>query len=178
MANIRVKAVDGVYSPREDSDLLTEVVGVCARGEVLDLGTGSGIQGITAALKGCAVTFADIDRNALDSARHNAELNGVEGRFVVSDIFSCIKERFDTIIFNPPYLPSDGITEKALDGGKKGRELIERFLSSYKEHLKPGGIALLVESTFSGYEREVEDGARILAKSHYFFEDLVVLELR
>jgi release factor glutamine methyltransferase len=177
MENVAIREFEGVYRPREDSNLLAGVVREHARGDVLDLGAGSGLQGITAAQKGCRVTFADIDGKALDAARRNAELNHVEGSFVVSDIFSGITGRFDTIIFNPPYLPSEEIREKALDGGKDGRELIERFLSSYKEHLKPGGIALLVESTFSGYQKEVENGAKVMAKSHYFFEDLVVLEL-
>ncbi len=173
-----IKAHDGVYYPREDSNMLARIVEKRASGDVLDLGTGSGIQGITAALNGCTVTFSDIDENAVSVARQNAKLNGINGIFVFSDLFSNIKGRFDTIIFNPPYLPSDRIKEKALDGGKRGRELIERFLSEYKQHLKPGGIALLVESSFSGYQKDVGSGAKVIAKAHYFFEDLVVLELR
>jgi release factor glutamine methyltransferase len=173
----RISDRKGVYYPREDSYLLAGVVEQRARGDVLDLGTGSGIQGITAALKGCRVTSADVDRRAIGAARSNASLNGVGGKFIVSDMFSHVRGRFDTIIFNPPYLPSAVKRELALDGGKKGRELIEPFLNGYKSHLKAGGLALLVESSFSGYEKEVKAGARILAKAHYFFEDLVVLEL-
>jgi release factor glutamine methyltransferase len=178
MADPKIKAIEGIYHPREDSVLLSDMVAAHAKGDVLDIGTGSGIQGITAALKGCRVTFADIDGNAIRAAEENAKLNGVDGVFVVSDLFSKIEGRFDTIIFNPPYLPSTKIEEKALDGGKGGRELIERFLVGYRAHLKPGGIALLLESSFSGYQKEVKDGAKVLAKTHYFFEDLVVLELR
>jgi release factor glutamine methyltransferase len=172
-----IKAHEGVYYPREDSNLLAKVVETRARGKVLDLGTGSGIQGITAALKGCNVTFADIDENAIAAARENAGLNKVKGIFVVSDIFSNISGSFDTIIFNPPYLPSEKIKERALDGGEEGRELIERFLLSYKRHLNPKGLVLMLESSFSGYQKEVDAGAKVLAKGHYFFEDLVVLEL-
>lgn len=174
---VRIKAFDGVYYPREDSYLLSTIVEKEARGTVLDLGTGSGIQGITAALKGCTVTFADVDEAALEAAKQNAKLNGVSGKFVVSDIFSAIEGKFDTIIFNPPYLPSKEMEERALDGGKEGRELIERFLKSYKDHLNLGGRAVILESSFSVYEKETDAGAKILAKGHYFFEDLVVLEL-
>jgi release factor glutamine methyltransferase len=175
--DVKIKEFEGVYYPREDSHLLAGVVDKKARGDVLDLGTGSGIQGITAALKGCKVTFADIDRKAVEAAMKNAELNGVRGSFVLSDIFDGIGSKFDTIIFNPPYLPSDGIKQRALDGGRGGRELIDRFLGLYKDYLKPAGTVLLLESSFSGYEKEVEAGAKILANGHYFFEDLVVLEL-
>ncbi len=178
MAYPEIKRFGGVYHPREDSYLLCDVVGVRARGGVLDLGTGSGIQGITAALRGCTVTFSDIDPEAVDAARRNAGLNGVGGSFLVSDMFSAIVGKFDTIIFNPPYLPSRGVKERALDGGRGGRRLIDAFIKGYKRFLKPGGLALLVESSFSGYEKEVEAGATVAAKAHYFFEDLVVLELR
>ena len=174
----QIRGHEGVYYPREDSKLLAGVVERMACGSVLDLGTGSGIQGITAALKGCRVTFADIDERALEAARQNAELNRVGGDFVISDMFSGITGRFDTIAFNPPYLPSEGVKERALDGGKGGRKLIEVFLRDYRCHLNPGGRALLVESSFSGYGEDVKAGARIVARAHYFFEDLVVLELR
>lgn len=176
--DVRIADTAGVYYPREDSHLLAGVVEKLAHGDVLDIGTGSGIQGITAALKGCTVTFADVDRRAISAAKANARANKVTGDFVVSDIFSRIEGRFDVIIFNPPYLPASENRELALDGGKDGRELVERFLKSYRGHLKPKGFALLLESTFSGYQKEVDAGAKILAKAHYFFEDLVVLELR
>ncbi len=178
MKPAEVRSYDGVYGPREDSDLLSGIVEKHAHGDVLDLGTGSGVQGITAALKGCTVTFADIDGKAIEAAKKNAELNGVKGIFLVSDMFSAIRGRFDTIIFNPPYLPNEGKPEIALDGGKEGRDLVERFLKDYKNYLKPGGTALLLESSFSRYDKEVTRGAVVLAKAHYFFEDLVVLELR
>jgi len=178
MKQAEIRTCEGVYGPREDSDLLAGVVETHAHGDVLDLGTGSGIQGITAALKGCRVTFADIDGNAIEAAKKNAQLNGVKGDFVISNLFANIGGSFDTIIFNPPYLPSEGKKEIALDGGKDGREIVERFLRDYKSHLKPGGLVLLLESSFSGYEKEIANGAKVLAKSHYFFEDLVVLELR
>jgi release factor glutamine methyltransferase len=177
--DVKIGGTEGVYSPREDSYLLAGVVERLAHGDVLDLGTGSGIQGITAALNGCKVTFSDIDGHALEAARANAELNRVTGKFIRSDMFSAIEGKFDIIIFNPPYLPSGKEKEAtALDGGKKGRELIEKFLERYKSYLKPGGLALLVESSFNGYEKEVNSGGEVLAKAHYFFEDLVVIGLR
>ncbi len=175
----RIQNFDGVYEPREDSQLLAELVGERAFGEVLDLGTGSGIQGITAALRGCRVTFSDISERAIEAAKRNAELNEVDGQFIVSDMFAGIGGDFDTIIFNPPYLPDEGGADAALDGGPDGRAVIDRFIGEYRRHLREGGIALLLESSLDRYGQDIErQGAELVGKRHYFFEDLAVLMLR
>ena len=181
---ISIKECEGVYSPREDSLLLAKTVEEYASGKVLDLGTGTGTQGIIAAKKRCAVTFADIDTNALKCASKNAKSNGVSGEFIKTNVFSGIKGKFNTIIFNPPYLDSKDLSQHksrdyALDGGIGGRELINTFLKVYHTFLEEDGTALLVESGFNSYEQDIkEHGAVVIAKEHYFFEDLVVLLLK
>ncbi len=181
---ISIEECKGVYPPREDSLLLAKIVEEYASGKVLDLGTGTGLQGIIAAKKGCKVTFADIDANALKCASANAKTNGVSGEFTKTDLFSNIKDSFDTIIFNPPYLDSKNLSQHksrnyALDGGVGGREMINAFLKAYNTFLEEDGTVLLVESGFNLYERDVkESGAVVIAKEHYFFEDLVVLLLK
>lgn len=178
-----ISACDGVYEPREDSFLLEEAVLEHAAGRMLDLGTGNGIQGIAAALKGCSVTFSDVDERALGCARLNAASNGVDGTFIKSDMFDGIHGNFDTIAFNPPYLVSDGETELAgadgsLEGGNSGRELIDKFLEGYREHLWAGGTALLLESSVNGYERDVEAyNATVVGRKKFFFEELVVIKI-
>ena len=178
-----IGACDGVYEPREDSFLLEESVLKYAKGRVLDIGTGSGIQGIAAALNGCKVTFSDINEKALDCAKANAAANGVAGDFIRSDMFNSISGRFDTIAFNPPYLVSDGEADLAgrdasLEGGPSGRDLIDRFLQGYREHLKIGGTALLLESSVNGYERDAGiRGASIVGRKKFFFEELVVIRI-
>ncbi len=148
------------------------------------MGTGSGIQGIAAARKGCDVTFADIDRNAVKCARLNAEISKVRGKFVVTDLFDKISGKFNTIIFNPPYVTSDPLHKMnkvnfALDGGFEGREVIDRFLESYKEYLLPRHMVLMVESSQNNYMKDVERlDAKIVGKVHMFFEDIVVLEFK
>ncbi len=179
-----IGACKGVYEPREDSFLLEEAVEKYAEGSVLDLGTGSGIQGIAAALNGCMVTFSDIDENALNCAKTNAAANGVGGDFIRSNMFDSIRGSFDTIVFNPPYLISDGETELAgkdasLEGGASGRELIDRFLDGYPEHLKAGGTALLLESSVNNYGGDVATyGAVIVGRKKFFFEELVVIKIQ
>jgi release factor glutamine methyltransferase len=177
--NINIMAERGVYRPREDSKLLAEAVEKYAFGKALDLGTGTGIQGIIAALKGCEVTFADINASAVANARRNALQNNVKGAFVVSDMFDNIPGRFNTIMFNPPYLESEEAGGRELDvaGGFQGRELIDRFIGEYTSHVLEDHVVLLLESSANKYELDAERlHAEIVAKSHYFFEDLAVLK--
>jgi len=188
MPGLRIEVCKNVYDPREDSYMLAEAVERFAFGKVLDLGTGTGIQGITAAKKGCPVVFADISEAAIRCARKNAYLNSVKSEleFVQSEMFSKISGTFDTIIFNPPYLPEEEAVDRYsslentnLFGGADGRRLIDRFLLEYNKFLNANGIALLVESSFNNYENDVKmHGAEIVQKSHYSFEDIVVLLLR
>ncbi|MCW6160996.1 MAG: methyltransferase [Candidatus Micrarchaeales archaeon] len=177
--SVKITGCRGVYYPAEDSYMLAKIVERKAFGKVLDLGTGTGIQGIVAAKAGCEVYFSDISENALQCAEKNAELNGVHGRFLRSDLFSKVKGRFNTIIFNPPYLESGKEIRYAdLDGGVLGRELIDRFLSGVKEFLLPDNTVLLVENSDNDYMREVRSmRALIEARAHYFFEDIVVLSV-
>ena len=199
----RIERSDLVYAPAEDSDMLARVVVERAFGRTLDLGTGTGIQGIAAAMKGCSVTFADISHDALDLAKRNAELNGVSGDFVRTDLFSGVHGKFNTIIFNPPYVPSAPLAKgrhnihsalapfrlldinkskrvyTALDGGTRGREVIDRFLSEYQDYVLDDHIVLMVESSFNGYMADVKRlGAEIAAKAHFFFEDIAVLSFK
>lgn len=143
-----------VYEPREDSFLMGKVVEELASGKVLDIGCGSGIQGKAALETGgvASVAFADIDGLAVSNC--NDSIDDEKAEFIVSDLFENIEGRFDTIIFNPPYLPDDGrVKDIALDGGKEGWELIERFLGQAKAHLAEKGIILLLISTFTNKEK-------------------------
>ena len=179
-----------VYSPREDSFLLEEVVKKHAFGTVLDLGTGSGIQAIAAAINPnvSSVTAIDINPKALETARENALLQGVGDNIVFkqSDLFSALEgEKFDCIISNPPYLPfSEGekTGDIALESGKDGREFTDRFLQEFEAHLNPTGIVLLLQSSTSHWNktREILEAkglsVKVEARQSFFFEELVVLK--
>lgn len=178
-----------VYEPREDSFLLEKAVSECAFGSFLDVGTGSGIQAIAAARnpKVTKVTAIDVNLKALASAKENARNAGVESKitFIESDLFSALKEmKFDTIAFNPPYLPSseEYSSDIALESGKSGREATERFLEKFQEHLNPRGIVLLLQSSASDWEKTKENleskghAVSIEGKQSFFFEELVVLK--
>ncbi len=72
---------------------------------VLDLGTGSGVNGIVAAARAGEVVAVDVNPAAVACARENAARNGVAERFAAreSDLFAAVDGRFDLIVFDPPF---------------------------------------------------------------------------
>ena len=79
-------------------------------------------------------------------ALQNSMKKGIPISVQQSNLFKNLDEKFDTIIFNPPYLPSDPkLKDLTLDGGKKGYELIQKFLKQAKKYLEKNGIILFDE---------------------------------
>lgn len=72
-------------------------------GHVIDLGTGTGRLAIGAALMGCGhVTGVDIDAAAIELAKENAQIAGIEAEWVNEPIDK-VRGKYDTVIMNPPY---------------------------------------------------------------------------
>ncbi|MBO7526733.1 MAG: peptide chain release factor N(5)-glutamine methyltransferase [Clostridia bacterium] len=144
-----------VLSPRQDTERLVEtVLKFCDKQKkVLDIGTGSGAIAVSIVkLTGAKVVAVDIDTKALEVASKNAKDNGVKITFKNSDIYSALKkERFDIIVSNPPYIPSDdidGLDEEvkkhdpllALDGGDDGLDFYRKIIDGAIEHLNKNGM--------------------------------------
>ncbi len=175
-----------VYEPREDSFLLAKAVSAGKNSKALDLGTGSGIQAINAAILGANVLATDINENAIANSKSNAEKLklGKKIKFLKSDLFQKIpeKEKFDCIIFNPPYVPCDEIKFIESDGGKKGREILDRFLKVFPKHLKKSGKCFFLQSSLNGIEKtekilkKEKFEFEIVAREKLFFEELVVFK--
>ena len=138
-----------IYESREDSTILKHYVKQYAKGSVLDIGTGSAIQAIAAAnnknVK--SVLAVDIQKETIEYCKKHIKNKKII--FLVSDLFDNIRnKKFDTIIFNPPYLPQDlKVKDLTLEGGKKGYEVIEKFLNEVNNFLKTNGIILIVFSS-------------------------------
>lgn len=173
-----------VYAPSEDSYLMLNTISrVPLQGKkVLDIGTGSGILALFCAVRGAQVTATDLDTSALESTQRSAKVLGLNLKTIKSDVFSEITERFDLVLFNPPYLPSSKFEDGAVDGGIKGAMLSKRFLEELINHLKPEGEALLVVSSLNEPASLIEPYQRfeftVLARQSLFFEELQVLRIR
>lgn len=177
-----------VYEPQEDSFLLREFVLKYAKGNVLDMGTGSGIQAAAAAAskKTVDVIGVDIDPQSIEYAKkhQDAKLNI---KWIKSDLFQKLSKKyehfFDTMIFNAPYLPQEGKRRHIdLEGGRIGHETIERFLEQAKDYLKQDGIILLAFSSLTPFmpdliEKHMFTGKEI-GRKHVFFEDIIVYKIK
>ena len=175
-----------VYQPAEDSALLAEAAVAEAHGRVLEVGTGSGwVAQRIADERGLDAVGSDLNPHAARQARER----GVEG--IVADLLAPFRaDAFDTVCFNPPYLPTDPDNEwgdwmeRALSGGESGRELIEPFLDDVGRVLAPDGVVLLLVSSLTGYDEVLElvTGAGFAAEpvveESFPFETLTVLALR
>ena len=151
-----------IYEPAEDSFLLKkQLKNFIKKGmKVLDVGTGSGIQAIEAKKLGADVLASDI----------NPECLKLEVETVQSDLFENIAEKFDIIIFNPPYLPEEPLepedSKLSTTGGKRGNEILIRFLGQARAHLNPNGKILIVFSSLT------PDMDIILEELNYKFKKL------
>lgn len=182
---------ENVYEPAEDTFLFAENLDIQKDDMVFDIGTGCGMLSILAAEKTTHVVAVDINPFAVRCAKENARLNHVGERlsFVQGDLFTSLRlcERFDVILFNAPYLPSESSEEvswleQAWVGGVSGRTVIDRFIVEAPKYLKSNGHVLLMQSTLSDVDKTLymfeRSGlkASVTAKRDLpFFESIVLI---
>jgi len=181
--------MNGIYISSEDSYLMSRILkekvsyllNENPELKFLEIGVGSGIHLETAlncGIKKENIFSLDINK---DSVSH---CNLLGFNCVYSDLFENIKGKYNIIIFNPPYLPED--SKEPMDsklvttGGKKGNEIILRFLDEAKNHLKKDGKIFLITSSLSkevNFEK-LGYSAKEIGCEKLFFERLCVWELK
>ncbi len=158
----KIKVDERVLIPRPETEEMAMMVVAAAEegNSILDLCTGSGAIAVAAYKElqkrgtPCKVTAVDISEEALAVAKENAEENGAQILFIQSDLFSRIRGRFDIIVTNPPYIPSEEIERLqkevreyeprlALDGGKDGLDFYRRIALECNKYLNRGGMLIM-----------------------------------
>lgn len=140
-------------------DALPLVPDADAVGSVLDLCTGSGALAVIAAhaFPYAEIDAVDISADALEVARINVAMHGLEGRVALhhGDLFQPVKtKRYDLIVTNPPYVDAEAMAglppefraepALALAGGDDGLDIVRRILADAPKHLTKRG-ALVCE---------------------------------
>lgn len=118
----------------------------------LELGTGSGLGALRLADRAAHVVATDINPVAVRCARINALLNDQLLDVRQGDLFAPVAgERFDVILFNPPYL--SGEPTSALDQAFRAPRVAGRFSADLAPRLTPTGYALLLLSSIGEEDR-------------------------
>jgi len=144
-----LELLPGVFNPcyGEESQLILQCHEYLGGSSILDMGTGSGALALLGSESAEQVAACDISHTAVKCARHNAHRNGLDNRISVfqSDLFDNISqdERFDQIIFNPPFLrgkPHSVIEQCIYD---EEYSTLTRFFREVGGYLEPGGDIIL-----------------------------------
>ncbi len=140
----------------------------------IDIGCGSGIQGVTMGIGGAKqVILSDISMRAITNAKENIEKFQLldKANVVQSDLFTNIEDMADVIVFNHPFFPTNPIKDKAvsismLDKG----DLIHRFLEEAKTRLNKDGVIIMPYLQLAGEVNNPE----IQGPKHNLDVDIVV----
>jgi len=169
-----------IYQPAEDSylfaDFLKKYLSKHKVNSYLDMGTGSGILPKTASkfLDKKNILAADINSEAVKLLKQK------KYNVIKTYLFEKIKDKFDLITFNAPYLPLDPREPKdsqlATTGGKHGDEISVKFLKQAKKHINRNGKILLLVSSLTPMNKIKKYNPKIVAKKKIFMEELLILE--
>ena len=155
---LRFKVTPDVLIPRQDTETLVEEVlkNLHDGMRILDLCTGSGciLLSLLRYSNDCVGIGADLSKKALKVAEENAGSLGLTAEFVQGDLFEPVTGKFEIIVSNPPYIPSNVIPTlmeevrehdplMALDGKEDGLYFYREITGKASEYLYPGGMLLL-----------------------------------
>lgn len=149
---------------------------------VLEIGVGSGAVIAELAARFHSAVGVDVDPAAVKTAKDRVASRS-EVNFVCGDSAKPFREGvFDLVVFNPPYLPSSGVEDKAVDGGRGGVEVSEAWFQEASRCLQRDGRIVFLVSSLSdiegllGYVRGLGFETRVLKQVRFFFEELSAVE--
>ena len=157
----KYKVTKDVLSPRmETEELIYKVIEYINASnknkfKILDLCTGSGIIAITLKKEleqvSVDVIASDISKEAIEVAKENSQSHDATIKFIKSDIFNNIDDKFDIIVSNPPYIDrKDEVTMQdnvlkydphlALFAEEEGMYFYRKIIEQSKDYLNENGV--------------------------------------
>ena len=157
----KYKVTKDVLSPRmETEELIYKVIEYVKASnknkfKILDLCTGSGIIAITLKKEldqfSIDIAASDVSEEAIEVAKENAQSHDATIKFIKSDIFNNIDDRFDIIVSNPPYIDrKDEVTMKdnvlkydphlALFAEEEGMYFYRKIIEQANDYLNENGV--------------------------------------
>ena len=152
--DVMIKLDRKVFIPRYETE---EVVHhalkyIKAQSRVLDLCSGSGYIGLTIKKKtNATVVLADNDDEAIIQAQENAKINNLDVEIIKSNLFENIKNQYDVIVSNPPYMPLQVVRSNAIKdfepkrsifGGKDGNKFYQSIIKELPKYIKNHGYVI------------------------------------
>ncbi len=179
-----LKIRPGVFIPRLETEYFVELISKSlarAPQRILEIGTGCGA--ISIALAGvfpdAKILATDVSRVALENASENIGESGLVSRISLMqcNMFHGLTGKFDLIVSNPPYVPSNRMSElplsvrefeplAAIDGGAEGLEFIKRIILGSRDYFSNTGVvALEIDEESVGSLKRFLDGHDVLPYS-------------
>ncbi len=167
-----------LYEPAEDTFFIADNLKNIKGAMALDIGAGTGYLTKILSSKFNFVVSTDIDFNSLKS-------HGV----LTENCICCfganaLKCKFDLIVCNMPYLPSEQILDQTVDGGKAGIEVPFEIIKSSLDRIKENGRFLFLTTSLANYDKLFKQtknlgfDINIIARKKLFFEELILVEAR
>jgi release factor glutamine methyltransferase len=165
--------------PSEDTLALARTLRAYHGGRCLEIGFGSG-----AVLQSLVPRFDLVVGTDMLSVAQAVAAKG-DAQAVLADRATCFRAGvFDIVVFNPPYLPSEGVDDRTVDGGKGGLEVPLAFLEEALRVTTQSGVVVLLlsdETDLDGFRRYCDERGLVVEEksmTRLFYESLFVFEVK
>jgi len=182
------------YLPSDDTFLLLdtlkkEITNNNKYNKALELGFGSGVISLYIYDFVNNIDCSDINLEVINYFKEVKKKYNLEKINVIhSDLFENISNKYDLIIFNPPYVPSEEINRKdtsclATDGGTNGTKIINKFINNLNKVFKKESVCYLLISSLNNIKdveklcKENNFRVKIINRKKLFFEELIILKI-
>ncbi len=164
------------YRPAEDTFFLADYLENEKGASALDIGTGSGYLAKILSSNFSLVVATDVDFHSLRAQNEKFP------NLICCNAADAIRIKFDLIVCNMPYLPSEKLSDRTIDGGKDGVEIPLKIIKSAKRCLDNNGKFLFLVSSLGNFQNLLEKtkdlgfDVQIIGTKKLFYEKLILVK--